>query len=51
MVRSVKKGPWLINYEVSNNKVIKLLYSSKGFIEKGWSYQGRVLSDGAAGRS
>lgn len=51
MVRSVKKGIWLINYEVSDSKVIRLLYSSKGFTERGWSYQGGVLNDGTAGRS
>lgn len=38
MVRSIKKGDWLINYEIEKLKVIKLLYSSKGFNERGWTY-------------
>lgn len=39
MVRSVKKGPWLINYEVQSRNLIKLLYSTKGFMDRGWSYR------------
>lgn len=36
MVRSIKKGPWLINYEIQKSKVVRLLYSSKGFEDRGW---------------
>lgn len=36
MVKSLKKGPWLINYEVHNGKVVHLLYSSKAFETRGW---------------
>ncbi|GAW93093.1 hypothetical protein [Calderihabitans maritimus] len=39
MVKSIKQGQWLINYEVHGEKIIKLLSAFKGIQEMGW--QGR----------
>lgn len=46
MIRSIKKGCWLINYQLHNGKIVKLLSSSKGFQQRGWSYSGGGLGDG-----
>ena len=45
MVKSLKKGPWLINYEVHSRKVVLLLYSSKGFEPRGWLTYGGEEDD------
>lgn len=51
MVRSVKKGPWLINYEVHGSKVVKIIYTSKYFEKRGWTYKGGNSDDSSFGRS
>lgn len=51
MVRSVKKGPWLINYEVHGSKVVKIIYTSKSFEKRGWTYPGGDNDDSSFGRS
>lgn len=35
-VKSIKRGQWLINYELENNKVIILNSAFKAFCQKGW---------------
>lgn len=42
MIRSIKKGPWLINYEIQSEKVIKLIFSTKAFEPRGWTYEQSV---------
>lgn len=42
MIRSIKKGPWLINYEIQSEKVIRLIFSIKAFEPRGWTYEKRI---------
>lgn len=40
MVRSIRRGPWLINYRIHGRKVIELLHASKRLEPKGWPQGG-----------
>lgn len=51
MYRSVKKGQWLINYRIRNEKIIELVNASKNFQNKGWLHDGGGQDDGFTGRS